>query len=138
MERFLKAQEKCYSQALSEIKNGRKLSHWIWYIFPQIAGLGISYNATYYAIKDLYEAKEYISTPVLRERLVEISEALLANDDTAVEILGYIDAIKVKSCMTLFHEADPSIEVFSRVIDKFYDGQYDKLTLDIIKRDKQL
>lgn len=138
MERFLEAQEKYYSHALSEIKNGRKSSHWIWYVFPQIAGLGKSYNAAYYAIKDLDEAREYISHPVLRERLVEISEALLANDDTAVEILGYTDSVKVKSCMTLFHEADPSIEVFSRVIDKFYDGKYDNLTLDIIKRGERL
>lgn len=138
MERFLKAQEKQYTQALSEIHNGRKYSHWIWYIFPQLAELGRSSTAKYYGIKDLYEARKYISHPLLRERLTEISQALLENDDTAVEILGYTDAMKVKSCMTLFHEADPSIEVFSRVINKFYGGQYDKLTFDIIKRGQQL
>jgi len=133
MERFLKAQEKQYTQALSEIRNGRKYSHWIWYIFPQLAELGRSSTAKYYGIRNLDEAKEYISDSVLRARLIEISEALLNINDTAVNILGYTDAMKVKSCMTLFHEADPSIEVFSRVIDKFYDGKYDRLTLDIIK-----
>lgn len=133
MERFLKAQETQYINALAEIKNGRKTSHWIWYVFPQLEQLGRSSTAKYYGIKNIDEAKDYISTPLLRERLVEISEALLDNDCSAVKILGYTDAMKVRSCMTLFHCADPSIEVFGRVIDKFYGGQYDKLTLDIIK-----
>lgn len=133
MERFLKAQETQYINALTEIKNGRKTSHWIWYVFPQLEQLGRSSTAKYYGIKNIDEAKEYISTPLLRERLIEISEALLDNDCSAVKILGYTDAMKVRSCMTLFHCADPSIEVFGRVIDKFYGGQYDKLTLDIIK-----
>lgn len=133
MERFLKAQETQYINALAEIKNGKKTSHWIWYIFPQLEQLGRSSTAKYYGIKNIDEAKDYISTPLLRERLVEISEALLDNDCSAVKILGYTDAMKVRSCMTLFHCADPSIEVFGRVIDKFYGGQYDKLTLDIIK-----
>ncbi|MBO5104540.1 MAG: DUF1810 domain-containing protein [Ruminococcus sp.] len=133
MERFLKAQETQYINALAEIKNGRKTSHWIWYVFPQLEQLGRSSTAKYYGIKNIDEAKEYISHPLLRERLVEISEALLDNDCSAVKILGYTDAMKVRSCMTLFHCADPSIEVFGRVIDKFYGGQYDKLTLDIIK-----
>lgn len=133
MERFLKAQETQYINALAEIKNGKKTSHWIWYIFPQLEQLGRSSTAKYYGIKNIDEAKEYISTPLLRERLIEISEALLDNDCSAVKILGYTDAMKVRSCMTLFHCADPSIEVFGRVIDKFYGGQYDKLTLDIIK-----
>lgn len=133
MERFLKAQETQYINALAEIKNGRKTSHWIWYVFPQLEQLGRSSTAKYYGIKNIDEAKEYISTSLLRERLIEISEALLDNDCSAVKILGYTDAMKVRSCMTLFHCADPSIEVFGRVIDKFYGGQYDKLTLDIIK-----
>ncbi|MDE6848886.1 MAG: DUF1810 domain-containing protein [Ruminococcus sp.] len=133
MERFLKAQEVHYTQALSEIKNGRKSSHWIWYIFPQLAELGRSSTAKYYGIKDFEEAREYISHPLLCERLVEISEALLDNDCSAVEILGHTDAMKVRSCMTLFHIADPLAEVFVKVIDKFYGGQYDEFTLDIIK-----
>ena len=138
MERFLKAQETQYIQALAEIKNRRKSSHWIWYIFPQLEELGRSSTAKYYGIKNVDEAKEYISHPLLRERLVEISEALLDNNCSAVDILGHTDAMKVRSCMTLFHIADPSIEVFVKVIDKFYGGQYDKLTLDIIKRGQQL
>lgn len=132
MERFLKAQEMQYNQALAEIRNGRKTSHWIWYIFPQLKHLGYSGTAKYYGIEDLDEAREYLANPVLRARLTEISEELLKNNDTAVNILGHTDSMKVKSCMTLFHEADPSVEVFSKVIEKFYDGQYDKLTLDII------
>lgn len=134
MERFLKAQEMSYSRALQEIKNGRKRSHWIWYIFPQLAEIGRSDTAKYYGIKDIDEAREYISNPVLRDRLVEISEALLSVDDTAVNILGSTDAMKVRSCMTLFHEADPSIEVFVRVIDKFYGGKFDNRTLTILNR----
>ena len=134
MEKFLKAQESSYSIALNEIKNGRKQSHWIWYIFPQFAGLGKSPMAKYYGIKDINEAKQYLENNILRARLIEISESLLYVDDTAVNILGRIDSMKVKSCMTLFHEADPSIEVFGKVIDKFYDGKYDNITLDIIKK----
>ncbi len=134
MERFLKAQETQYTKALDEIRNGRKNSHWIWYIFPQLAELGRSSTAKYYGIKNVEEAEEYISHPLLRKRLIEISEALLDNECSAVEILGHTDAMKVRSCMTLFHIADPSTEVFSKVIDKFYGGQYDEFTLDIIKR----
>lgn len=138
MERFLEAQENTYQMALQEIRKGRKQSHWIWYIFPQIEGLGRSSTAKYYSIKDLAEAREYLAHPILRERLIEISEALLENDDSAFNILGYIDAMKVRSCMTLFHETDPSTEVFSKVIDKFYDGRYDGRTLDIISKGGQL
>lgn len=132
MERFLNAQKSSYPIALNEIKNGKKFSHWIWYVFPQLAELGRSSTAKYYGIKDINEAREYLENDTLRERLIEISEALLSVNDTAVNILGYIDAMKVRSCMTLFHVADPSAEVFSRVIDKFYDGKYDNITLDIL------
>ena len=134
MERFLKAQESSYPIALNEIKNGKKCSHWIWYIFPQLAELGRSSTAKYYGIKDIDEAKQYLENDILCERLIEISEALLSVNDTAVNILGYIDAMKVKSCMTLFHEADPSIEIFTKVIDKFYDGKYDNRTLAVLRR----
>lgn len=138
MERFLKAQKSSYPIALNEIKNGKKCSHWIWYIFPQLAELGRSSTSKYYGIKDIDEAKQYLENNTLRERLIEISEALLSVDDTAVNILGSIDAMKVKSCMTLFHVADPSIEVFVKVIDKFYDRKYDNMTLDIIKKSRLL
>ncbi|MCM1314355.1 MAG: DUF1810 domain-containing protein [Prevotella sp.] len=137
MERFLIAQESSYPIALDEIKNGKKRSHWIWYIFPQLAELGRSSMAKYYGIKDIDEARKYLENDILRERLVEISNALLLVDDTAVNILGHIDALKVKSCMTLFHMASPENKVFSRVIDKFYGGKYDNITIDIInKREK--
>ena len=138
MNRFLTAQKSSYPIALNEIKNGKKRSHWIWYIFPQLAELGRSYTAKYYGIKDIDEAKQYLENDILRERLIEISEALLSVNDTAVNILGHIDALKVKSCMTLFHMASPENKVFSRVIDKFYGGKYDNMTLDIIKKGKQL
>ncbi|MDE6835127.1 MAG: DUF1810 domain-containing protein [Ruminococcus sp.] len=138
MERFLKAQENIYFQALEEIKKGRKKSHWIWYIFPQLAELGRSQPAKRYGIKDITEAKQYLENHTLRSRLIEISEALFQIDDTAVNILGYTDAMKVRSCMTLFHVADPSIDIFSKVIDKFYGGIYDNMTLDIIKRGEKL
>lgn len=138
MNRFLTAQKSSYPIALNEIKNGKKRSHWIWYIFPQLAELGRSSTAKYYGIKDIDEAKQYLENDILRDRLIEISEALLSVNDTAVNILGHIDALKVKSCMTLFHIASPKNEVFSKVIDKFYGGKYDNMTIDIIKRDERL
>ena len=133
IERFLKAQEHDYNVALSEIKNGRKESHWIWYIFPQLKGLGYSENAEYYGIDGIPEAKAYLQNDILRERLIEISSALLElpNEDP-IEIFGYTDAKKVMSCMTLFSEADPFEEVFQEVLDKFYLGVRDNFTLSMI------
>lgn len=122
-----------YEQALGEIRRGRKVTHWIWYIFPQIRGLGRSSTAQYYALAGLDEAKQYLQNPVLRERLIEISEALLAQDGSAERIAGYVDAMKIRSCMTLFAEADPDAEVFRRVLDKFYGGQPDEKTLQILR-----
>ena len=133
IERFLKAQEHDYNVALSEIKNGRKESHWIWYIFPQLKGLGYSENAEYYGIDGIPEAKAYLQNDILRERLIEISSALLElpNEDP-IEIFGYTDAKKVMSCMTLFSEADPFEEVFQEVLDKFYLGVRDNFTLSML------
>lgn len=103
LQRFLDAQERDYRTALAEIKNGRKQSHWMWYIFPQIDGLGFSSTAKFYAIKDLTEAKNYFAHPVLGERLVEISKAMLEIEGkTANQILGSPDDMKLKSSMTLF------------------------------------
>lgn len=123
-----------YDQALGEIRRGRKVSHWIWYIFPQLKGLGRSGMADHYGIRDLEEAKQYLDNDVLRERLVEISEALLEQDGRIEGIVGYVDAMKVRSCMTLFREADPEIEVFGKVLDKFYGGKPDEKTLQMIQR----
>lgn len=138
LERFIEAQEEDYLNALKEIKNGRKLTHWVWYIFPQIKGLGMSDTAIYYGIENLDEAKEYLKNNYLRHNLLEITQALLDLDNNnPTEILGYPDDLKVKSCMTLFHYADSSIDLFKRAIDKFYNSEYDINTIKLIE-DKKL
>ena len=127
LSRFHKAQRMDYAAALSEIRAGRKRSHWIWYIFPQIQGLGFSSTSQYYAIRDLGEARAYLDDPVLREHLLEISGALLelpCSDPTAV--MGYPDDLKLKSSMTLFELADPDCPVFPAVLEKFFAGERDK------------
>ena len=134
MKKFLDAQEDEYEIALNEIKNGYKRSHWIWYIFPQIDGLGHSSTAKYYSIKDLDEAKEYLKNEILRSRLIEISSELLKLNDSIDNIMGYPDNLKLCSCMTLFYEADPSIDVFKKVIDKFYNGKFDENTIRLLKK----
>ena len=130
LERFLKAQESMYEIALTEIKKGHKFSHWIWYIFPQLRVLGKSRMANYYGIENLDEAKEYLANETLRTRLLEISQALLElKTNDPVVVMGHIDSVKLLSCMTLFHLADPACEVFTKVIDKFYFGQLDEKTV---------
>ena len=133
LNRFLTAQERSYATALAEIKAGRKRSHWMWYIFPQIAGLGMSSTAQYYSIQDRLEAEEYMSHPVLGARLLEISRALLALESSdASAVMGYPDDLKLRSCMTLFAQVsdDP---VFEAVLDKFYGGSPDPRTLALLK-----
>ena len=134
MKKFLDAQEDDYEIALNEIKNGHKRSHWIWYIFPQIDGLGHSSTAKYYSIKSLDEAKEYLNNEILRSRLIEISNELLKLNDSIDNIMGYPDNLKLCSCMTLFYEADPSIVVFKKVIDRFYKGKFDENTIRLLKK----
>lgn len=129
--RFLEAQETTYQQALQEVKSGRKTSHWIWYIFPQIEGLGQSYASHYYGIEDIEEAKSYLQQPILKQRLLEISSALLeVEGKNSFEIFGTLDAIKVQSSMTLFHITNPEEEVFKQVLDKYYDGTLDENTIE--------
>ena len=123
-----------YEQALEEIRRGRKTSHWIWYIFPQIAGLGQSSTSRHYALASLEEAKLYLQEPTLRKRLIEISEALLLHDEDIRSIMGGIDSLKLRSSMTLFREADPGEPVFGRVLEKFYRGEADEKTLALIGR----
>lgn len=133
LSRFRKAQEYDYQTALTEIRQGEKRSHWMWYIFPQIAGLGRSSMADYYAIVDLEEAKDYMKDPVLGKHLIEISEALLDlkyNDPAAV--MGWPDDMKLKSSMTLFSIASPECTVFQKVLDKYFSGERDRLTLEIL------
>lgn len=129
IERFVEAQKTPYADyqlALSEIVKGRKISHWIWYIFPQLRGLGHSRRSYYYGIADRAEAAAYLNHPVLGPRLREISEELLAHTNKSAEyIFGGIDAAKVKSCMTLFNCISPN-DIFSDVLDSFYNGERDK------------
>lgn len=137
LKRFLDAQDHVYSSALAEVKNGRKLSHWMWYIFPQIAGLGYSETAQYYALKDLSEARAYLDHPILGSRLIEITRALLAIEGkTANQILGSPDDVKLRSSMTLFSLLARTDPVFQAVLDKYYQGAADPRTLSIVPSDR--
>ena len=135
LERFTSAQAYDYEAALSEVRRGKKTSHWIWYVFPQLRGLGRSEMARYYGISSLKEAKAYLSDPVLGPRLVEISEVLMElKDKDADRIFGGLDAMKVRSCMTLFAEVSEENSVFHRVLEAYFHGEKDKLTIDLLKR----
>lgn len=135
LKRFLDAQEGDYHTALAEIKSGRKQSHWIWYIFPQIQGLGLSGTSRFYAVEDIREAKDYLAEPVLGARLTEICKELLELDTrNATEVFGRPDDMKVRSSMTLFAEADPANPLFQQVLDKFFHGEKDEKTLEILGR----
>jgi len=135
LKRFVDAQATDYAQALTEIKNGRKRSHWMWYIFPQIQGLGFSSISQHYAISDLAEAKAYLAHPVLGKRLVEISTALLglASSD-ATQVFGTPDDLKLKSSMTLFAAVPGADPVFEAVLAKFFKGVQDSKTLQNLSR----
>lgn len=131
LQRFIDAQADSYDTALAEIRNGRKVTHWIWYIFPQIKGLGFSYNAQYYGISSLQEAKDYLQNELLRKRLFEITEALLQHKGEDIErIMGGIDALKLKSSMTLFDIVFPG-SIFGEVLDEFYGGERCAKTLEL-------
>ena len=133
LDRFLDAQRGDYAAALAEVRRGRKTSHWMWYIFPQIAGLGQSSTARYYSIRDLEEAREYYAHPVLGQRLREISGALLElRGSDPVAVFGGIDSMKLKSSMTLFAVAAPDDPLFQQVLDKYYGGEQDALTLRVL------
>lgn len=132
LQRFIEAQNDSYDQALKEIINGRKLTHWIWYIFPQMKGLGFSYNSEYYGITSLQEARDYLENELLRKRLFEITESLLMHKGKDIEsIMGDIDALKLKSSMTLFDAVQPG-SVFGEVLDEFYGGERCRRTLEKI------
>jgi uncharacterized protein (DUF1810 family) len=128
LDRFVDAQRPVYDSALRELRAGRKTGHWMWFVFPQIAGLGRTAMSQRYAIGSLGEARAYLAHPVLGARLRECAEALLAASGSAEEILGGIDALKLRSSMTLFARADPSEPLFERVLDRFYGGAFDELT----------
>lgn len=132
LSRFHSVQSTKYSDALQEIKNGRKTTHWMWYIFPQIKGLGFSPTSKHYAIKCIEEAKAYLEDPVLASRLREISCAMLMHaGKDAASILGDIDAAKLFSSMTLFDVVSPD-DIFSKVLDAFFSGKRDTRTLEMI------
>jgi uncharacterized protein (DUF1810 family) len=131
LERFVRAQDggDSYHNALRELGQGRKRSHWMWYVFPQLAGLGHSPMAQRYAIGSLAEAGAYLAHPTLGPRLIEISTVLLQlPGGSAEQIFGGIDAIKLRSSMTLFHRADPDQASFQAVLDRYFDGQPDPAT----------
>lgn len=133
LSRFVEAQQPTYAQALSEIRTGRKRSHWMWYIFPQIDGLAFSSTSKHFAIKSIDEAKAYLAHPVLGPRLVECAEAALAVEGrSATEIFGSPDDLKLRSCATLFDAVSPPGSAFDRLLAKYYQGQRDPRTLQIL------
>lgn len=134
LERFVEAQNYNYQDALEEIRNGRKKSCWMWYVFPQISGLGRSAMAKKYELQSLAEAKAYLAHPILSTRLQEICEAALAVEySDAGIVFGSPDDLKLRSSMTLFEQAAPENPVFGMVLDKFFGGERDELTLQILE-----
>lgn len=133
LNRFITAQEKDFLTALTEIEYGKKKSHWMWYIFPQILGLGTTETSKHYAIKDLNEAQEYLKHELLGPRLIQISKALLKlENNDATSILGSPDDLKLKSSMTLFAAIENTDPVFQAVLDKFFNGDTDGKTLELL------
>jgi uncharacterized protein (DUF1810 family) len=133
LERFVDAQDGTYARARAELRAGRKTSHWMWWIFPQVAGLGMSSTSAAYAIADLAEARAYLGYDVLGPRLLECCRALLDLEDVSAErVLGSIDAIKLRSSMTLFAHADPAEGTFREVLDRYYDGDEDERTVALL------
>jgi uncharacterized protein (DUF1810 family) len=133
LRRFLDAQERIYHTVLAELRAGRKSSHWIWFIFPQIAGLGRSNMAQQFAIVSLDEAKSYLQHPLLGQRLRECTQLVLdVNGRSAEEIFGYPDHLKFRSCLTLFLTAATDIALFKAALLKYFDGRPDQSTLDIL------
>ena len=134
LNRFIEAQNRDYDIALAEIRAGKKASHWMWYIFPQLKGLGRSSTSEYYGLSGIKEAQAYLSDPILKARLIEITDAVIAHKDkSAKEIFGGIDAKKLRSCMTLFSIAAPDIPVFDAVLEQFFNGTLDRNTLRLTK-----
>ena len=133
LRRFVEAQEDDYQRALAEIRSGRKRSHWMWYIFPQLDGLGFSSTSRQYSIKSRSEAEAYLSHHVLGPRLVECAEAALRVEGrSALEIFGSPDNVKLRSCATLFACMSPAGSVFHRLLDKYFQGRCDDLTLGLL------
>jgi uncharacterized protein (DUF1810 family) len=133
LKRFMAAQQDVYAQALLEIRSGHKQSHWMWYIFPQYDGLGLSSTSKRYAIKSVAEAEGYLRHPVLGPRLVECAEAAVGIEGrSAIEVFGSPDDMKLRSCATLFAAVAPAGSVFERVLNKFFQGAPDETTLRLM------
>lgn len=134
LERFVEAQKRDYKIALEEVRNGKKVTHWIWYVFPQMLGLGHSCYANLYGIKSKEEAEEYLKHEILGKRLREVTNALLEHEGKhAEDIFGFPDTMKVKSSMTLFDCISPD-DIFAQVLEKFYGGKRCNLTLEMLKK----
>ena len=132
--RFVSAQERVYDDVLAELKNGRKRSHWMWFIFPQIDGLAQSSTSKFYAVKSREEARAYLKHPVLGRRLTECAATVLAVEKRSVsEIFGYPDDLKLKSSLTLFAALTDSDSVFASLLDKYFDGERDLRTLELLE-----
>ena len=133
LHRFIEAQKNVYEDVIRELKNGRKKTHWMWFIFPQITGLGRSSTATYYALQNADESQAYLAHPILGARLLECTEIVLTHKGlSALAIFGDIDVMKLRSSLTLFvHIAGP-VSVFQQALDKYFDGERDTRTLDIL------
>ena len=132
LDRFVQAQENAYATALMELQNGQKRSHWMWFIFPQIQGLGFSPTAQYYAVKDIEEARAYLAHPLLGPRLTECTSTVNVLEGKSLnEIFGYPDHLKFVSSMTLFDLAAGAESEFSKALDKYCAGERDQATLDI-------
>jgi uncharacterized protein (DUF1810 family) len=136
LERFVEAQSGVFEGAVDELRRGRKVGHWIWFIFPQLVGLGRSPTSQRYALRSLAEARAYLAHPLLGPRLRECAEVLLAAPQgrSAIDIFGELDALKVRSSMTLFHRAAPEERLLRAVLDRFYDGRPDERTDELLNR----
>ncbi|MCC7349263.1 MAG: DUF1810 domain-containing protein [Phycisphaerales bacterium] len=134
LDRFVRAQEPAYAQALAEIKAGRKRSHWMWFIFPQVAGLGFSSTSRHFAIQNLAEVRAYLRHPLLGPRLIECVEAALSVDGrSAYDIFGSSDDLKLRSCATLFACVSPAGSVFEQLLEKYFQSHRDDKTLHLLE-----
>lgn len=132
LQRFIEAQDQCYEEVIKELSQGRKTTHWIWYIFPQVYGLGFSQYSKYYGIHGLGEAKAYWANALLRDRYIECLDLLLSTGDRPENILGVVDAKKLQSSITLFLEVDPSSDLLNAVLEKLFFGELDNKTIEIL------
>ena len=135
LERFIEAQRDSYAPALAELRAGRKTSHWIWYVFPQLKGLGFSQASRFYGLSGLDEARAYLAHPILGSRLRECVDAMLANDGSAVDVLGSTDALKFRSSMTLFAHAASEEGLFAQALARFFNGAEDPKTLELLRKE---